>query len=218
MQQSAANARPLPGAGYDIRLLFPVLFLVGIGIVMVYSASSAVALKKYGADTHFLKKQALFAFIGLVALVACRHFPYRWYRPLAYPLLLAALGLLLAVEFTPWGIEAGGAKRWLRLGPVSFQPSEFARLALLVYLAYSMDKKGELLNRFMIGFLPHVAVLGVFACVISRQPDFGATVILGALTWLMLFIGGVRFTYLAGMVALMLPAAYAYLIGAEYRW
>lgn len=218
MKQTSAAARPLPTAAYDVRLLFPVLFLVGIGIVMVYSASSAVALKKYGADYHFLKKQALFAFLGLVALVACRHFPYRWYRPMAYPMLIAALGLLLAVEFSPWAMAAGGAKRWLRLGVFSFQPSEFARLALIVYLAYSMDKKGELLNRFTIGFLPHIAVFAVFALFISRQPDFGAIVILGALTWLMLFIGGVRLTYLAGLVVAMLPPAYFYLVSAEYRW
>ena len=69
-------------AVYDIQLLFPVLFLVGIGIVMVYSASSAMALKKFGSDYLFLKKQAGFALIGIVVLVFCRHFPYRWYRPL----------------------------------------------------------------------------------------------------------------------------------------
>jgi cell division protein FtsW len=137
---------------------------------------------------------------------------------MAYPVLVVAIALLVAVEFSPWAVEAGGAKRWLRLGPVSFQPSEFARLALIVYLAYSLDKKGELLKRFSVGFLPHFTVLAVLAYLISRQPDFGAIVILGALTWLMLFIGGVRFTYLAGLVLVMLPAGYYYLVSADYRW
>ena len=218
MATKQVNTRTLPNPAYDFRLLFPVLFLVGIGIVMVYSASSAVALKKFGADFHFLKRQAAFAFLGLMALVLCRHFPYRWLRPMAYPLLVVAVALLLAVEFSPWGIEAGGAKRWLHLGPVSFQPSEFARLALIVYLAYSLDKKGEGVNRFSIGFLPHCVVFGILAYLISRQPDFGSIVILGALTWLMLFIGGVRFTYLAGLVLVMLPAGYFYVVSAEYRW
>ena len=81
-------------AAYDIQLLFPVLFLVGIGIVMVYSASSAVALRKFGSDYMFLKKQALFALAGIIGLVICRHFPYRWYRRLTYPLLVLALLLL----------------------------------------------------------------------------------------------------------------------------
>ena len=207
-----------PAAAYDVRLLFPVLFLVGIGIVMVYSASSAVALKKFGADYYFLKRQAAFAFLGLMALVFCRHFPYRWYRPMAYPLLIGAVALLLAVEFSPWGVAAGGARRWLQLGPLSFQPSEFARLALVVYLAYSLDKKRDLVNRFSIGFLPHCVVYGILAFLIARQPDFGSIVILGALTWSMLFIGGVRLTYLAGLIAVMLPAAYLYLVSADYRW
>lgn len=213
-----AKTQTMPNAAYDVRLLFPVLFLVGIGIVMVYSASSAVALKKFGADFHFLKRQAAFAFLGLMALVFCRHFPYRWYRALAYPLLLVAIGLLLSTEFSPWGTAAGGAKRWLRLGPVSFQPSEFARMALIIYLAYSLEKKGELVNRFTIGFLPHCAVYGLLAYLISRQPDFGSIIILGALTWLMLFIGGVRLTYLAGLITVMAPLGYYYLVSAEYRW
>ena len=84
-----------PAASYDIQLLFPVLFLVGIGIVMVYSASSAVALKAYGSDYLFLKKQAIFALIGIVALAACRHFPYQWYRTLSYPILAVALLFLI---------------------------------------------------------------------------------------------------------------------------
>ena len=86
------SARP---AGYDARLLFPVLFLVGIGIVMVYSASSALALKKYGNSYFFIKKQAMFALVGLMALVVGRHFPYRGLRLLAYPAVVLTLGLLL---------------------------------------------------------------------------------------------------------------------------
>ena len=203
---------------YDIGLLFPVLFLVGIGIVMVYSASSAVALKKFGSDYLFLKKQALFALIGLIGLVICRHFPYRWYRPLTYPLLALALIFLIAIEFTDFGLTAGGSARWLRFGKFSFQPSEFARFALIVFLAYSLDKKGERLKEFSIGFVPHVTVLGVFVCCIIWQPDFGSVVILGALTWLMMFVGGVRFLHLfTSLFVLFLPLVYYFLMSSPYR-
>ena len=82
---------------YDISLLFPVLLLVGIGVVMVYSASSAVALKNYGTDYYFLKKQALFTLIGVLGLVVFRRFPFQWYRPLAYPLLALSLISLIAI-------------------------------------------------------------------------------------------------------------------------
>ena len=206
-----------PHISYDIGLLFPVLFLVGIGIVMVYSASSAVALKKYGSDNLFLKKQALFALLGIIGLVACRHFPYRLYRPLAYPLLGTALIFLIAIQFTDFGMAAGGSARWLHFGKLSFQPSEFARFALVIFLAYSLEKKGERLKEFTIGFVPHIAVLAVFAILILKQPDFGSVVILSALTWIMLFVGGVRCRQLFGSLLLLLPLAYFFLISAEYR-
>lgn len=211
--ESTAN-----NVSYDIGLLFPVLFLVGIGIVMVYSASSAVALKKYGSDFLFLKKQAFFALIGLIGLVICRHLPYRWYRSMTYPLLALALALLLAIQFTDFGFSAGGAARWLRFGILTFQPSEFARLALIIFLAYSLDKKGDRLKDFYIGFVPHVVVLAVFAACIIGQPDFGSVMILAALTWLMMFVGGVRCLYLFGsLIVLILPLAYYFLTSSQYR-
>jgi cell division protein FtsW len=204
-------------AAYDVQLLFPVLFLVGIGVVMVYSASSALALKKFGSDYFFLKKHALFAFAGVIILVISRHFPYRYYRPLAYPLLGLSLALLAIIQFTDLGISAGGSTRWMRLGSFSFQPSEFARVALVIYLAYSLEKKADRIKNFSIGFVPHVLVLGVFMILIFIQPDFGSVFILGALAWFMLFIGGVRISQLLAAMLVILPVAYLFLINAEYR-
>jgi cell division protein FtsW len=202
---------------YDVQLLFPVLFLVGIGIVMVYSASSALALKKFASDYFFLKKQALFAFAGVIILVAARHFPYKYYRLLAYPLVGLSLALLAVILFTDLGLTAGGSTRWMRLGSFSFQPSEFARIALVIYLAYSMEKKADRIKEFSIGFMPHVLVLGIFTILIFSQPDFGSVFILGALTWILLFIGGVRFWQLIASLFIILPVAYFFLTNAEYR-
>lgn len=202
---------------YDIKLLFPVLFLVGIGIVMVYSASSALAVNRFGTDYYFLKKQAVFALLGTIALVICRHFPYRYYRSLTYPLLVAAIASLTAIHISGFGYEAGGSIRWLRIGGISFQPSEFARFALIVYLAYSMDKKRDHLKQFSVGFVPHVLVLLVFTGLIFLQPDFGSVVIFTALTWIMLFVGGVRLRHLLSTLILLLPPAYFLMVNAEYR-
>jgi len=204
-------------AAYDIQLLFPVLFLVGIGIVMVYSASSAVALQRFGSDYLFLKKQAIFAVIGIMALVACRHFPYQWYRPLTYPLLAVALLFLIAIQVTDFGFSAGGAARWLRISYLTFQPSELARLALVVFLAYSLEKKRARIKVFSIGFIPHIFVFGLFAVCLFQQPDFGSVVILGALTGLMMFVGGVRCTHLFVSAIALLPVAIYYLVEADYR-
>ena len=95
---------------YDAGLLFPVLFLVGIGIVMVYSASSALALKKFGNEYFFLKKQGLFALMGLLVLVVFRHIPYRLYWVGAYPILISAMVLLIVLHIPGFGFSAGPVK------------------------------------------------------------------------------------------------------------
>lgn len=202
---------------YDISLLFPVLLLVGIGVVMVYSASSAVALKNYGTDYYFLKKQALFTLIGVLALVVFRRFPFQWYRPLAYPLLALSLISLIAIWIPGLGITAGGARRWLNVGAVTFQPVELVRVAMVIYLAYSLAKKQDRLHEFSIGFLPHVGVLCIFSILILKQPDFGSVVILGAITWLMLYVGGVRVIHLLSPLLALIPVGYLLVASAPYR-
>ncbi len=210
---------PMGSAGlhYDVALLFPALFLVGIGIVMVYSASSAIALEASKPDYYFLRKQAIFGMIGVIVLVAFRHIPYRVYHLLAYPILGLAIALLIAIQVSGYGFAAGGANRWLRFAGLSFQPSEFARFALVIFLAYSLSKKKERLREFTIGFLPHVAVLGVLAGLIFMQPDFGSVVLLCALTWVVLFVAGVPVSHLFVGAMAILPLVYFLMGNAEYR-
>ena len=214
MRRGREEARPM---AYDFRLLFPVLLLVGIGVVMVYSASSALALKKFGNEYFFLKKQAVFALIGFLALLICRYFPYRIFRSLTYPMVVLALGLLLAIQLSAWGVSAGGSARWLRFNEISFQPSEFARFSLIIFLGYSMSKKGDRLKDLYVGFLPHILVLGAFMTLIILQPDFGSVVILGVITWFMLFVGGARIFHLLASLMVLVPFLYFYMIHAEYR-
>ena len=95
----------------------------------------------------------------------------------------------------------------MKIGKLTFQPSEFARFALVVFLAYSLDKKGEKIKEFSIGFVPHLLVFGVFAVFIFQQPDFGSVVILGIVTWLMMFVGGVRCRHLFTSLIALLPVA-----------
>jgi len=213
----AGKSKEPQTAAYDVKLLFPVLFLVGIGIVMVYSASSALALKKFGTDYYFLKKQAFFALIGIVVLVMCRHFPYKFYRLLTYPLLILAIIFLVVIQISEFGYSAGGSVRWFRFGSFTFQPSELARFAMVIYLAYSMNKKKDKLKDFYVGFLPHILALSIFAFLIILQPDFGSVVILGAITWIMLFVGGARILHLLSPLLIILPTLYYFLLSAPYR-
>ncbi len=201
----------------DTGLLLPILSLVGIGLIMVYSSSSALALKNYGNSYYFVKKQLIFALSGAFILFTCANIPYRLYRYLAYVFLLITTVLLIATKFTGYAHSAGGATRWITMGAFSFQPSEFARLAIVIYLAYSLDKKKEKLQDFSIGFIPHIIVVGLISVLILLQPDFGSVVILGMIAWIMMFVGGVKLTHLFLPLLLILPCAYLFMTNAEYR-
>lgn len=202
---------------YDVWLTLPVMFLVGIGIVMVYSASSALALKKFGTDYYFLKRQLVYSVGGCLLLIFFRHLSLKILHAGVYLLLFATILLLAAVQIPGLGITAGGATRWLYLGAFSFQPSELARLALVVYLAFSIEKKGDLIKTFSVGFVPHVLILGIFVGLIMLQPDFGSAAILCVIAWGMMFMGGVRLRYLISSVLPLLLAGYLVLVNSPYR-
>jgi len=202
---------------FDVFLLFPVLILTGIGVVMVYSASSHVAAAKFGDSAYFLKKQVLFALIGIGLMVFFRYLNYRLWRVLAYVVLATAFILLGTVYVNGIGVSANGATRWLRSFGFSFQPSVLAEYALIIYLAYSLNKKQKNLDDFSVGFLPHVFVFGVLAVLILLQPDFGSVVVFGLVTWVMLFVAGTRLVHLFTSLIFLLPTAIYYMMKAEYR-
>jgi cell division protein FtsW len=223
MPRYPRHIRPIyaPPAGAtlarDARLLFPLLFLAGIGVVMVYSASSALALEDFGSDTHFLRRQLVFFGIGTAGLFAARRFPLRWLQALTYPLLALSFLLLLAVFAPGLGQSAGGATRWLRMGGFTFQPAELARFAMVLYLAYSMSKKGFRVKSFSIGVLPHALVLAALAVPILLQPDFGSAVLLTLVSLGLLFVGGVPLRHLGLSLAALAPLAGAFVVTAPYR-
>jgi len=193
------------------------LALAGIGIVMVYSASSAVALKHFGDSYYFLKKHLLHVLIGLGMLITCRYVPYQVYQRLVYPGLTLSLFLLILLFIPGAGVSAGGARRWLNLFGFSFQPAELAKITLIIYLAYSLNKKREKVKSFTIGLLPHTMVMVLFISLIVLQPDFGMAIIITLIVWAMLFVGGVRLFHLFTGLIVMIPPAYLALIQAGYR-
>jgi cell division protein FtsW len=204
-------------SGFDAPLFLCVLFLTGVGIVMIYSASSAIANDTYGNGYFFLRKQTLFSVLGGLVLFVASMVPYRIYRPLAYLMLALAAVFLALTQIPGYGHSAGGAARWIKVGGFTVQPSEFARLAMIIYLAYSLSKKEARIREFSIGFLPHVLVMLMLGCLIMVQPDFGSVAILGLICWIMMFLAGVPMKFLAGSLLALLPLAGGIMISASYR-
>ena len=202
---------------YDPILLGAVLLLVGFGLVMVYSASAITAQDKMGDSFHYLKRQATAAGIGLFAMVVAMKLGYRRMARLAYPLLIISIVLLTLVLIPGLGTTAGGAKRWLRFPGVSLQPAEVAKLAWVVYLSYSLAKKREKVQSFSIGFLPHLGIAGLLVGLCMLEPDFGSSVALLVLMFVMLFAAGAKLSYLVGSVLVAIPIAYTAIASSPYR-
>ncbi|MFN2548087.1 MAG: putative lipid II flippase FtsW [Myxococcales bacterium] len=203
---------------YDPVLLAAVVLLLMFGVVMVYSSSAVYAGARLGDGLWFFKRQALGAGIGLAALLVAMRVGYRRLEAFAVPLVFVSLGLLLLVRFPGIGHAAGGAQRWMRLGALTFQPSENAKLSLILWLARSLARKQDRIRVFSVGFLPHLVMLGLFAILLLLEPDFGTTVVLAILTFALLFVAGARATYLLGIVGALAPIAAFLVWHSPYRW
>jgi cell division protein FtsW len=202
----------------DPVLLGAVLALVSLGLVMVYSASAVIAAEKQDNGFYFLERQLLAAAVGLVVMAAAVRLGYRRLARLAYPMLLLSIVLLVLVLVPGVGTVVGGARRWLRLPGLSLQPAEIAKFTWVVYLAYSLAKKREKVATFSIGFLPHLLLAGLLVALCMAEPDFGSSVELLVLLFILLFAAGTKLSYLVGSVLLALPMAYASIARSPYRW
>jgi len=198
-------------------ILFPVIILCGLGVVMVYSASSAISMESHDSLFYYMKKQAVFSGLSLGVMFVTASLNYKVYKRMSYIILLIAVALLVAVLLPGLKVTAGGAARWLKIGGFVFQPAEFAKLALVLFLGYSLSKKQTMIKNFSVGFAPHVLIFGLFACLIIGQPDFGTIVVLGLITWGMMFIAGVKISHMLSPMPLLIPVVYFLIIKVEYR-
>ncbi len=202
---------------YDTLLLGAVLGLVSLGLVMVYSASAITAHDKLGNGFYFLLRQSVAAVVGFGAMAFAMKLTYRRMARFAYPLLVVSIVLMALLLVPGLGTTVGGARRWLRLLGVSIQPTELAKLAWVVYLAYSLAKKREKVATFSVGFLPHCAIAGLLVLLCMAQPDFGSAVGLIFLMFVMLFSAGAKLSYLVGSVLVAIPFAYHAIASSPYR-
>ena len=203
---------------YDMALLLITLTLMGIGLVMLYSSSSIIAQQRFGDGMYFVKRQLLFALAGLAVLIVCKNLPYTLYRKLVYLILGVSLLSLIAVLLPKVGHTVGGARRWLRFGPISVQPAEFAKLALIIYVSYSLAKKAERVQEFSIGYLPHLLITTVFVGLVAVQPDLGTAITFATLVLVLLFVAGVRLRYLFATGLALIPVLALAIARVNYRW
>jgi len=211
VQQPGAT---LPERPYDLLLVGVVLGLLGLGTVEIYSATAADSLTHFGDSAHYLERQLGYVAVGGLAMWFGARLDYRRLRDLSYPLLFGALVLLAAaLAMHP----KNGAKRWIPLGPLTFQPVEIAKLALVTYLACSLGRKADRVKTFTIGFVPHLVVCGMMMALLLKQPDLGSSVVLGATTLGMLFMAGARVSYIALAVLGAAPVAYHLVVGTPWR-
>jgi len=200
----------------DVSLAATLVGLIAFGVVMVYSASAVYANNMFGNGHHFLIRQTVFALLALVVLAIFSTVNITLLRRSTYPVLLIAVLLMIAVALG-FGRSAGGATRWLVIGPVNVQPAELAKLAMIMWLAHSLAKKANRVRTFSIGFLPHVLVAGLLMLLCLAQPDFGSAVMIALLTFVVLFAAGAKAGYLLGCVLLAVPVGYAAIASSPYR-
>ncbi len=218
-RRDAAEATEAPAKALgsaDALLYGTVIALIAFGVVMVYSASAVFASQQYGDAYFFLKRQGIFALVALPLIVAIARIDYHLYRPFTYPLLAGVVGLMLVVVLG-LGHTAGGATRWIALGPIHVQPAEMAKVALIFWLAYSLSKKREKIKSFSVGFLPHVLMAGLLMLLCLKQPDFGSAVMIALLTFVLLFTAGAKLGYLLGAVLAALPVIYGLIVSNPMR-
>ena len=203
----------------DIRtsIAMTVMILISVGIIMIYSSSGIYALQELGDIAYFLNRHLFFLFFGVILMLVTMTVDYRNLREFAKPLLLAGLVLLVLVLIPGIGKESNGARRWFQVGPINFQPSEFMKMAVLLYVSDFLARKQNKIRNFKEGFLPLMIMPGMSCVLIVKQPDLGNSVSIAVIVLILMFVAGARLRHL-GMIALAaVPVIYYLIVKAPYR-
>jgi len=216
--------KPNDKLSYDKWVVVIVVFLILTGLIAVYSSTSVISpdiAERYQSrgiavsQFDFVKNQIFAVLIGIIAILAAYRIKLEYLQKMAIPLLLISLVCLLLV-FTSLGVSGGGARRWIKVWSFTFQPSELAKLSMVIFLAWYMSISGYKKDRFLHFAIP-VAIMGIFQVIFIKQPDFGAVMNLAFIALSMLFISGVKLRYIFSLGLIGVPII-AKLILEPYRW
>lgn len=201
----------------DTLLLLATFLLLGLGLVMVYSSSSIISLYRYNISYYYLRRQVIFAGLGLVVLFVCMRFNYWNWKRFVKPVFLVNFLLLLLVLIPGVGVSRTDAQRWLDLGFTQFQPSDLTKFALVLFAANYMVVKKDHMQYFKRGLLPILMVTGLAFGLIMLQPDLGTSLTILMTVFILLYGGGARKLHLAGLSLLSIPVVLVLIVVAPYR-
>lgn len=199
------------------QLFVVTVILIAFGIVMVYSASAIYAHEYLKDSAYFLKRHLIYLFLGIIASLWIMSVDYNVIKKYIKPVLMISFLLLILVLIPGIGREIAGARRWFRFSIFSFQPSQIVKLALILYIADVLSRKQSEIKSFFHGFLPPMIILGLSVGLILLQPDLGTAVAIGVVTYILLFIAGIRLFHLVPLLVSSLPALGVIILAKPYR-
>ena len=202
---------------FDIVLLALVLVVAGIGVIAVYNSSSIFSLENYGDSTRFLMLHLVYLCLGAAVMATFMHVKPGFIRKLVYPGYLLGAALLVAVLVPEIGKEVGGGRRWISVGGFTFQPSEYCKYMLVIYMAHFMMKKKDRMGSFWVGFFSPLLAGGLYVLLVFAEPDLGTSSLLLMVLFVMLFVGNARIKYLLAVGAASVLLVGVAIASAGYR-
>ncbi len=199
----------------DFQFFIIVMALLAMGLIMVFSSSSESARYNFNDAYHFIKRQLFWAVISVIAMLVISRIDYHKFGRFALPILVISAFLLIIVLVI--GQELNGGKRWINLGFSTFQPSEAAKIAIIIFFSYSLSRNPGILNSFLTGLMPYLAVLGGFAVLLMLEPHFSGTVVIAAIGLGILHAGGAKISHLVMLGSPVIAAGWFLILTSEYR-
>lgn len=200
---------------FDFLLFMTVLILLCLGTIMVFSAGAPHASNNMGDTYYFIKKQLMFMPLAFLAMFVTMNIDYRKLGKWSPVFLIGSILLLIFVIL--FGRELNGAKRWIFIGPLNFQPSEIAKLAVILFFSYSLSKRKNELNSFFRGFLPYLIILGIFGVLLLLEPHLSSTIVIFGVACVIMFTAGAKIWHFVVLSIPAIPGLIALIILSPYR-
>lgn len=203
---------------FDYTLFITVLMLLAIGLVVVLSASSHLGETSYNNPYYFFIRQVLWGVIGIVAMIFLSRIDYRLYKKLAFLIFIISIVLLVLVLIPGVGSgEVRGAKRWISLGFMSFQPSELAKIAIIIFLSASLSNNYKKLEKFWTGLVPYFGVILVVCALLFLEPHYSSLALIVAISLVLLFVAGAKIKHFVACILAILPVGIVGILISDYR-